>query len=102
MTKQEAKNAIIELAASNVEAIAPNVGRIYILEETADASVRVVTWVENRLTKSTYDSVAKALTGNVYLFKVTKVNQHKYMDLDYNTVRIHTHSIDGELRCMAD
>lgn len=82
--------------------LVPEVGNIYILEETASTPVRVVTWVKNGLTKSVYDMVVKALTGNVYLFKVTKVDQHKYKDWDCNIVRIHTHSIDGDIRCMAD
>ena len=104
MTKQDAMREIITLGNYAVEDsdLVPEVGNIYILEETASTPVRVVTFVKNRLTKSVYDETLKATTGNVYLFKVTKVKQHKYMDLDYNTVRIHTHSIDGELRCMAD
>ena len=88
-----------EIIAGNVP---PEVGNIYILEETSGTPVRVVTCVKNRLTKSVYEETLKAITGNVYLFKVSKVRQHKYMDWDYNMVRIHTHSIDGELRCMAD
>ena len=104
MTKQDAIREIITLGNHAVEDsdLVPEVGNIYILEETASTPVRVVTWVKNRLTKSVYDETIKATTGNVYLFKVTKVNQHKYIDRDYNTVRIHTHTIDGELRCMAD
>lgn len=104
MTKQDAIREIIALGNHAVEDsdLVPEVGNIYILEETASTPVRVVTWVKNHLTKSVYDATIKATTGTVYLFKVTKVNQHKYMDCDYNTVRFHTHSIDGELRCMAD
>lgn len=104
MTKQDAMREIIAISNHAIEDsdLVPEVGNIYILEETARTPVRVVTWVKNHLTKSVYDETLKAITGNVYLFKVTKVNQHKYMDWDYNTVRIHTHSIDGDLRCMAD
>lgn len=96
MTKQDAMR---EIVASNVP---PEIDNIYILEETDKTPVRVVTWVKGHLTKSTYDDVTKALTGSIYLFKVSKVRQHKYMDWDYNMIRIHTHSIDGELRCMTD
>lgn len=88
-----------EIIASNVP---PEIDNIYILEETDKTPVMVVTWVKGHLTKGTYDDVTKALTGSIYLFKVSKVRQHKYMDWDYNMIRIHTHSIDGELRCMAD
>ena len=104
MTKQDAISEIIARGnhAAEDSDLVPEVGEIYMLEETANNPVRVVMSVKGPLTKSTYDFFLKATTGNVYLFKITKVNQHKYMDWDYNTVRIHTHSIDGELRCMAD
>lgn len=109
MTKQDAIKAILKIASvdcdytiTGIKSATPKVGRIYILEETADTPVRVVTCVENHLTKSAYDSVAKALTGSIYLFKVAKVDQYKYKDWDYNVTRVHTRSIDGELRYMAD
>lgn len=104
MTKQDAIREILTLGIDAVEDsdLVPEVGNIYILEETDRTPVRVVTWVKDHLPKSVYDETIKATTGNVYLFKVTKVNLHKYMDWDYNTVRIHTHSIDGEIRCMTD
>lgn len=88
-----------EIIAGNVP---PEVDNIYILEETDKTPVRVVTWVKGHLTKGTYDDVTKALTGSIYLFKVTKVNQYKYKDWDYNVIRTHTRYIDGELRCMTD
>lgn len=80
----------------------PEVGEVYMLEETANTPVRVVTWGKGGFTKGAYDLLLKATTGNVYLFKVSKVRQHKYMDLDYNVIRTYTRSIDGELRCMTD
>ena len=95
MTKQDAMKEIINTTT-------PEVGAVYMLEETASTPVRVVTWGKGGFTKGTYDFFLKATTGNVYLFKVTKVRQHKYMDWDYNMIRIYTHSIDGELRCMTD
>lgn len=104
MTKQDAMREIITLGNDAVKDsdLVPEVDNIYILEETDKTPVRVVTWVKGHLTKGTYDVVTKALTGSIYLFKVSKVRQHKYMDWDYNMIRIHTHSIDGELRCMTD
>lgn len=95
MTKQDAMRAIIENGT-------PEVDQIYILEETADTSARVVTSVKGHLTKGVYDFIAKALTGSIYLFKVAKVDQYKYKDWDYNVIRTYTRSIDGELRRMDD
>lgn len=95
MTKQDAMKEIINTTT-------PEVGEVYMLEETANTPVRVVTWGKGGFTQGTYDLFLKATTGNVYLFKVTKVNQYKYKDWDYNVIRTYTRSIDGELRCMTD
>lgn len=93
MTKEDAMRAIIT-------DYTPEIGQIYILEDIDP--VRVITCVKNRLLRCVYDTCVKASTGSIYLFRVTDVDQYEYKDEDYNVIRIHTASIDGELRFMDD